>query len=113
MSVIDLGHEHGLTLRQVEILHGARRIRGPVSLGVPPGEVVTVMGPSGCGQSSLLAALRGPPAAALSSRRRVLLTGQDIAERPPGARPRGISLPADPAFPTLSLAANPPFVLRP
>src|SRR3546814_10117152 len=45
MSVIDLGHEHGLTLRQVEIMHGARRILGTVSLGVPTGEVVTVMGP--------------------------------------------------------------------
>src|SRR3546814_3443538 len=86
MSVIDLGHEHGLTLRQVEILHGARRILGPVSLGVPPGEVVTVMGPSRCGKSSLLAAICGTLDAALSSRGRVLLNGEDIADRPPGDR---------------------------
>src|SRR3546814_4378447 len=71
MSVIDLGHEHGLTLRQVEILHGARRILGPVSLGVSPGEVVTVLGPGGCGKSRLLAAVCGTVDGALSSRGRV------------------------------------------
>src|SRR3546814_16389689 len=90
MSVIDLGHEHGLTLRQVEILHGSRRILGPVSLGVPPGEVVTVMGPSGCGKSSLLAAICGTLDAALSSRGRVLLNGQAIHDRPPASPHNGI-----------------------
>jgi len=50
MSVIDLSLEHGLTLSQVEIAHGRKRLLGPVSLSVPPGEVVTVMGPSGCGK---------------------------------------------------------------
>src|SRR3546814_3083176 len=65
---------------------GARRIRGPVSRGVPPGEVVTVMGPSGCGKSSLLAAICGTLDAALSSSGRVLLNGEDIADRPPEAR---------------------------
>src|SRR3546814_6257169 len=82
MSVIVLCHEHGLTLRQVECLEGGRRVLGPFSLGVPPGEVVTVMGPSGCGKSSLLAAICGTLDAALSSRGRVLLNGEDIADRP-------------------------------
>src|SRR3546814_2714010 len=106
MSVIVLCHEHGLTLRQVECLEGGRRVLGPFSLGVPPGEVVTVMGPSGCGKSSLLAAICGTLDAALSSRGRVLLNGEDIADRPPEARHIRILFQDDLLFPHLSVAGN-------
>src|SRR3546814_14128070 len=95
MSVIDLSHEHGLALRQMEIAHGSRRILGPVNLSVPPGEVVTVMGPSGCGKSSLLATICGTRAQALTARGRVLLNGEDVTARPQGARRIGILFQAD------------------
>jgi len=110
MSVIDLSHEHGLTLSRVEIAlrapGRARRILGPVSLEVPPGEVVTVMGPSGCGKSSLLALICGTLAPALSGSGRVLLNGEDISARPPEARHVGILFQDDLLFPHLSVAGN-------
>ena len=110
MSVIDLSHEHGLTLSRVEIAlrapGRARHILGPVSLEVPPGEVVTVMGPSGCGKSSLLALICGTLAPALSGSGRVLLNGEDISARPPEARHVGILFQDDLLFPHLSVAGN-------
>jgi putative thiamine transport system ATP-binding protein len=40
----------GLRLEAVTLaLHG-RRLLGPLTLDVPPGTIVTVMGPSGCGK---------------------------------------------------------------
>src|SRR3546814_2212207 len=64
------------------------------------------MGPSGCGKSSLLAAICGTLDAALSSRGRVLLNGEDIADRPPEARHIGILFQDDLLFPHLSVAGN-------
>ena len=106
MSVIDLSHEHGLTLSQVEILHRTRRILGPVSLSVPPGEVVTIMGPSGCGKSSLLATICGTLDPALGASGRVLLNGEDVSAKPPEARHIGILFQDDLLFPHLSVAGN-------
>lgn len=106
MSVIDLSHEHGLALSQVEIVCGPKHILGPVSLAVPPGEVVTVMGPSGCGKSSLLAMICGTLDPALAASGRVLLNGEDISLRPPEDRRIGILFQDDLLFPHLSVAGN-------
>lgn len=113
MSIIDLSHEHGLTLSQVEIRHGERRILGPVSLTVPPGEVVTVMGPSGCGKSSLLALICGTLDPALTGSGRVLLNGAEVTDRPPEERHIGILFQDDLLFPHLSVAGNLAFGLPP
>ena len=113
MSVIDLSHEHGLALSQVEISLGEKRLLGPVSLEVPPGEVVTVMGPSGCGKSSLLAAICGTLDPALRATGRVLLKGEDISARPPETRHIGILFQDDLLFPHLSVAGNLAFGLPP
>src|SRR3546814_19338482 len=103
MSVIDLSHEHGLALRQMEIAHGPRRILGPVNLSVPPGEVVTVMGPSGCGKSSLLAAICGTLDPELTARGRVLLNGEDVNAPPPEPRRIGLLFQDHLLFPPLSV----------
>ena len=117
MSVIDLGFadgvERGLTLDQVEIAHAGRRILGPVSVGVPPGEVVTLMGPSGCGKSSLLALICGTLDAALKGSGRVLLDGADVSDKPPEARHIGILFQDDLLFPHLSVGENLAFALPP
>ncbi len=113
MSIIDLSQEHGLTLSQVEISLGAKRLLGPVNLEVPPGEVVTVMGPSGCGKSSLLAVICGTLDPALRATGRVLLNGEDISARPPETRHIGILFQDDLLFPHLSVAGNLAFGLPP
>src|SRR5712675_452492 len=57
-------------------------LRG-VNFKVPPGEFVTVMGPYGCGKSSLLYVIGG---LAQSSRGRVLVDGNDLADLSDAAR---------------------------
>jgi len=113
MSVIDVSREHGLSLRQIEISLGHRRLLGPLNLTVPPGEVVTVMGPSGCGKSSLLALICGTLSPALQGSGRILLNGEDISQRPPEARHIGILFQDDLLFPHLSVAGNLAFGLPP
>lgn len=80
---------------------------------IPPGEVLTVMGPSGVGKSTLLAFVTGtlPPAFTVTGR--VILNGHDITETPPHQRRVGILFQDDLLFPHLSVGANLAFGLRP
>ena len=97
-----------ILLDSVFIRHGAFRL-GPVSLTVPPGGYTAVMGPTGCGKTSLLevtAGLRQPAAG------RVWLRGTDATDAPPAARGVGY-VPQDAAvFRTLTVRENLAFALR-
>ncbi|MBK1670956.1 ABC transporter ATP-binding protein [Rhodovibrio sodomensis] len=90
-----------------------RRLLGPISLSVPGGEVVTVMGPSGSGKSSLLAFLTGTLPHGFSAHGRVLIDGADVTAEPPEARRIGILFQDDLLFPHLSVAENLAFGLPP
>lgn len=46
-------------LDQVEVAYGARRALGPFSLKLEPGEIVALVGASGCGKSTALRLLAG------------------------------------------------------
>ena len=63
-------------------------------LSVAPGQILTLMGPSGSGKSSLLAAVAGTLAPgsdnALVFDGSVLLNGQDISQRPTAQRGMGL-----------------------
>ena len=90
-----------------------RRLLGPISLSVPGGEVVTVMGPSGSGKSSLLAFLTGTLPPSFTAHGRVLVDGVDVTAAPPEARRIGILFQDDLLFPHLSVADNLAFGLPP
>ncbi|MHA6346026.1 ATP-binding cassette domain-containing protein [Roseivivax sp. CAU 1761] len=102
----------GLTLDNVRIhRHGQPLIA--VDRHVAPGEVLTVMGPSGTGKSTLLAYLTGSLAAAFTAEGRVLLDGRDVTGLAPHRRRLGILFQDDLLFPHLSVGENLGFGLPP
>lgn len=102
----------GLTLDHIELRLGTATL-ARLSLSVPPGQVLTVMGASGSGKSSLLAGLIGalPPGFTLQGR--VLLNGRDVSPLPTAARRIGLLFQDDVLFPHLSVGQNLAFGLAP
>ena len=95
-----------LELQGVELRLGARALLGPLDLAVAPGDVVTVMGPSGSGKSSLLALICGTLEPAFVAAGRIVLDGHDLGPLPPERRRVGILFQDDLLFPHLSVAEN-------
>jgi putative thiamine transport system ATP-binding protein len=101
-----------LDLQDVAISASGKSLFAPLSLSVAPGSITTLMGPSGSGKSSLLAAICGTLDAGLRRTGRITLDGTDITPRSP--QPRiGILFQDDLLFPHLSVGANLAFGLRP
>lgn len=103
----------GLTLAAVALRLGGRRLIGPLDLRVLPGEVVTFMGASGSGKSSLLAFICGTLDPTFATEGRVLLDGADLLALPPERRRLGILFQDDLLFPHLSVGGNLAFALPP
>lgn len=97
--------EHPLILEEIRIDQGGRPL---VSLDarIAPGEVLTLMGPSGVGKSTLLAYLAGFLAPTFAARGRVLLAGTDLTRLPAEARHLGLLFQDPLLFPHLSVGGN-------
>jgi putative thiamine transport system ATP-binding protein len=80
---------------------------------VPAGQVLSVMGPSGSGKSSLLAWLTGTLPSGFVATGRVTLNGRDVTDLPPQDRRIGILFQDHLLFPHLSVAGNLAFGLSP
>lgn len=104
--------DKGLTLRNVVISKGGAPLLS-VDHAIAPGEVLTVMGPSGVGKSTLLAFITGTLAPDFTASGAVWLDGQEITHMPPHQRRVGILFQDDLLFPHLSVGANLAFGLRP
>jgi putative thiamine transport system ATP-binding protein len=96
----------GLSLRGASVALGGRTLVGPLDLAVAPGAVVTLMGPSGSGKSSLLGWLCGTLDPVFRSAGRVMLDGEDVTARPAHLRRIGILFQDDMLFPHLSVGGN-------
>ncbi len=94
-----------LILDDLAVFSGARRLL-QLSLTVRPGQVVTVMGPSGSGKSSLLAAITGTLPAGMRATGQVLLGKMNLGALPPERRRIGILFQDDLLFPHLSVGGN-------
>jgi spermidine/putrescine transport system ATP-binding protein len=80
-----------------------------VSIGVEAGEFFTLLGPSGCGKTTLLRMIAGFD---LPDGGRVLLNGEDLADRPPEQRPVRTVFQSYALFPHMTVEANVAFPLR-
>jgi putative thiamine transport system ATP-binding protein len=95
----------GLVLRDVVIaIDGAVLIA--IDAAIPPGEVMTVMGPSGVGKSTLLAFVGGFLSDEFAARGRVIVNGRDVTELPASQRGIGVLFQDALLLPHLSVRGN-------
>lgn len=89
----------------VGLRHGAL-LFPPFDLTVAPGQVATVMGPSGIGKSTLLDAIGGHLPRRFEMAGRIVLDGRDVTRLPAEARRIGIMFQDAVLFPHLSVGDN-------
>lgn len=82
-----------------------------VNASIGAGEVLTLMGPSGSGKSSLLAYIGGFLSADLSAKGVVELNGRDVTQIPPHERKIGILFQDSLLFPHMSVGQNLKFAI--
>jgi spermidine/putrescine transport system ATP-binding protein len=80
-----------------------------VSIGIEAGEFFTLLGPSGCGKTTLLRMIAGFD---LPDGGRVLLNGEDLADRPPEGRPMRMVFQSYALFPHMTVEGNVAFPLQ-
>ena len=95
-----------LRLEQFGVRLLGRELIAPFSFTVEPGEIVTLMGPSGSGKSSLLSAIAGDLAPNFTSQGSVWLDDENISATAPEARRIGRLFQDDLLFPHLSVGEN-------
>ena len=101
-----------LTLQNIHIaLQGRELVALNTEIG--PGEILTVMGPSGSGKSSLFAFLAGFLDPAFQAFGQVLVDGVDITTRPAHQRHLGWLFQDPLLFPHMDVAGNLLFALPP
>ena len=102
-----------LRLTGVEIALGERVLVPALDLAVEAGEVVTVMGPSGVGKSTLLAFICGTLPPAFRAAGRIHVGARELTRLAPERRRLGILFQDDLLFPHLSVGGNLAFGLTP
>jgi putative thiamine transport system ATP-binding protein len=102
----------GLLLTRVRIVLNGIELIPETSLTVRPGEVVTIMGPSGSGKSSLLAYLCGTLPRAFQAAGEIWIDGLDVTRLPIEERQIGILFQDDLLFPHMTVGENLLFAIR-
>ncbi|HSS71366.1 MAG TPA: ABC transporter ATP-binding protein [Casimicrobiaceae bacterium] len=80
-----------------------------VSIGIEAGEFFTLLGPSGCGKTTLLRTIAGFE---VLDGGRILLNGEDLADRPPERRPMRMVFQSYALFPHMTVEGNVAFPLQ-
>lgn len=95
-----------LTLDNVSISLNSKPLIQPFSLTIADGEIVTLMGPSGSGKSSLLSFVSGDLEAPFAGAGKVILNGRSVEGLPPENRSIGRLFQDDLLFPHLTVGEN-------
>jgi putative thiamine transport system ATP-binding protein len=101
---------NGLTLDTIRIAHGGKLLVA-IDTHIKPAEILTVMGPSGSGKSSLFAFLAGFLDPVFEASGRVLVDGVDVTARPAHQRHLGLLFQDPLLFPHMDVAGNLLFAL--
>lgn len=101
-----------LVLEQVRLNIDGHELFAPLSLGVKPGTVTSVVGASGSGKSSLLKFLCGILPSDINAAGTVRIGDDDLSGRPPQSRRLGLLFQDPLLFPHLDVAGNVLFGLR-
>ena len=92
-----------LSIENLSVSYGATRVLDRVSLDVARGEMIALLGSSGCGKTTLLRAIAGfiqPEAGAIR------VGGEDITRLPPEKRKTAMMFQSYALWPHMSVAAN-------
>jgi putative thiamine transport system ATP-binding protein len=95
-----------LELRAVSLALNGQPMFAPLSLQIAAGEVVTLMGASGSGKSSLLSFIGGDLPETFSAQGEVLLQGQALRQLPPERRGIARLFQDDLLFPHMTVGEN-------
>jgi putative spermidine/putrescine transport system ATP-binding protein len=98
-----------LTIDQVEAAYGTVKVLVGVSLDVAPGELVALLGSSGCGKTTLLRAISG---FVTVQHGRILVAGRDITHLPPERRGMAMVFQSYALWPHMTTAQNLAYGLR-
>jgi spermidine/putrescine transport system ATP-binding protein len=98
-----------LEIQNVSRLFGDFTAVDQVSIAIEAGEFFTLLGPSGCGKTTLLRMIAGFD---LPDGGRILLNGEDLAERPPEQRPVRTVFQSYALFPHMTVEGNIAFPLQ-
>lgn len=96
----------GLHIQAADLSLAGKPLFAPISVSIPPGRIVSIMGASGSGKSSLLGYLTGTLDPAFVATGSVWLNGRRIDGLPPEQRRLGLLLQDDLLFPHLTVAGN-------
>ena len=102
-------HLHAVTLAPP----GGKPLFAPLTVQVPPGQIVTLMGPSGVGKSSLIDLIGGHLPRGFRTTGQITLGGENLLPLPPESRHIGVMFQDAALFPHLSVAGNLAFGLSP
>lgn len=95
-----------LELRNVSLSIASQILVEPFSLTVKAGDIVTLMGPSGSGKSSILSYIGGDLPEVFTASGEILLNGKSMVLQPPEMRRVGRLFQDDLLFPHMTVSEN-------
>ena len=98
-----------LSIDSISVAYGAVPVLDNVSLDVERGEMVALLGSSGCGKTTLLRSIAG---FVTPSKGRIVVDGRDITGLPPEARQTAMMFQSYALWPHMDVAANIGYGLR-